>query len=438
MMQTGIEGRIRFRQDINTSYMVIEETQDFSPHRFMVQMLLKNEIEGLLRTRCENINGRYYLLYDISSRQAFSKVLETKKISYEQLKDLILSLKGLLYTLQEYLLDADHIILRPECIFLEPDRHQFFYCYDPYYQGDLTAEIRMLTGKLLPLISYDDDKAIRLAYEMQAVVQKDFFTINDLTGAYERIAEDSLPKVQKLLPPEEEEIPVPDAAAEDAAWELPAVSGEGYEDRILYQTDSYEDEEETSFLKKVRYYFKGKKFMDVLEDMNNREFLSKVRQCGSPSEYEEQKEPASVFSDEKKEALEYVDIRMQAPEFFVAEEADYMTERAGSGGTVLLSAYGRESRKLVGLHERQGTRFVIRSFPFTIGKSGRDCDACLDESTISRLHARIYEEGGTYYLEDMNSTNGTFLNERRLSAYTRAPLSEGDILRFAEAEFCFR
>ena len=50
---------------------------------------------------------------------------------------------------------------------------------------------------------------------------------------------------------------------------------------------------------------------------------------------------------------------------------------------------------------------------------------------ISRLHACIYREDGAFYLEDMNSTNGTFLNGRRLLPKERQLLSDGDMVGFA-------
>ncbi len=39
-----------------------------------------------------------------------------------------------------------------------------------------------------------------------------------------------------------------------------------------------------------------------------------------------------------------------------------------------------------------------------------DCSICLASSTVSRRHAQIRREGREYYLQDLNSTNGTLLN----------------------------
>jgi two-component system cell cycle response regulator len=54
---------------------------------------------------------------------------------------------------------------------------------------------------------------------------------------------------------------------------------------------------------------------------------------------------------------------------------------------------------------------------------GKECQVRIDDGGASRTHARITDAGGRYVLEDMGSTNGTFVDGRRIE---RAELKSGD------------
>ena len=64
----------------------------------------------------------------------------------------------------------------------------------------------------------------------------------------------------------------------------------------------------------------------------------------------------------------------------------------------------------------------------TIGREG--CDITIADPELSRSHARILREGETVVIEDLGSTNGTFVNGERISG--RRALAGGDEVRFGE------
>ena len=64
-------------------------------------------------------------------------------------------------------------------------------------------------------------------------------------------------------------------------------------------------------------------------------------------------------------------------------------------------------------------------------------DVKIDKETISQLHARICPEGNSFYIEDLNSTNGTFVNDETLPYKQKRILQVNDIVQFADARFRF-
>lgn len=82
---------------------------------------------------------------------------------------------------------------------------------------------------------------------------------------------------------------------------------------------------------------------------------------------------------------------------------------------------------------RLGSRIVLSEGPVVIGRS-IDVDFQISDSSISREHCRLFEEDGQYWVEDLDSTNGTWLNEERV---TRSALRDGDHLRISQTVLKF-
>ena len=79
----------------------------------------------------------------------------------------------------------------------------------------------------------------------------------------------------------------------------------------------------------------------------------------------------------------------------------------------------------------------VLEFPFYIGKITDGMDAVITESTISRVHAKITKEDVNFYITDMGSTNGTFINDENIQPHSRKEIKIGDILRFANVSYTF-
>ncbi|MGD9634565.1 MAG: SpoIIE family protein phosphatase [Pirellulales bacterium] len=81
-----------------------------------------------------------------------------------------------------------------------------------------------------------------------------------------------------------------------------------------------------------------------------------------------------------------------------------------------------------------GTRFAIDRDRAVIGRNS-DCDVPLDVAAVSRRHAAIVREQENFFVEDLESRNGTFLNDQRIDK--RAPLRDGDEVSICGQTFRF-
>jgi Protein of unknown function (DUF3662)/FHA domain len=80
-----------------------------------------------------------------------------------------------------------------------------------------------------------------------------------------------------------------------------------------------------------------------------------------------------------------------------------------------------------------GKRHVIDKRTVVIGRS-RECDVQLPDANVSRRHAELRQEGTTYWIVDLGSTNGIAVNGRRQS---RAKLQDGDTITLGATELLF-
>jgi pSer/pThr/pTyr-binding forkhead associated (FHA) protein len=64
--------------------------------------------------------------------------------------------------------------------------------------------------------------------------------------------------------------------------------------------------------------------------------------------------------------------------------------------------------------EMRGTTYELAD-ELTMGRAG-GCQVPLDDSYVSQLHARIFRREGQVYVEDLGSTNGTYLNRQKVTS----------------------
>jgi pSer/pThr/pTyr-binding forkhead associated (FHA) protein len=79
------------------------------------------------------------------------------------------------------------------------------------------------------------------------------------------------------------------------------------------------------------------------------------------------------------------------------------------------------------------TRFSVRDGATSIGRSSASDIVLKSDDFASGRHAQLTRHGGLLYVEDLNSTNGTFVNGRKTVGAT--PLRHGDTVRVGSTTF---
>ncbi len=114
----------------------------------------------------------------------------------------------------------------------------------------------------------------------------------------------------------------------------------------------------------------------------------------------------------------------------VSPEVEDRTRLAGEG----ISLAGRdENGQVVVITVRDEE--LLHPGGYVIGRHPELADRVVDQQHFSRRHVRLSRQGDSYYVEDLNSTNGTCLNRNRLQPFKKYAFHVGDRLRFGEIDF---
>lgn len=90
------------------------------------------------------------------------------------------------------------------------------------------------------------------------------------------------------------------------------------------------------------------------------------------------------------------------------------------------------------LRMKNNEKIEIEGSEFLIGKKQEMVNYCIsDNPAVSRVHAKIIQRNGQYFIMDMGSTNHTYVNGIKVSANIETPIRNNSKIRISNEEFIF-
>lgn len=441
-MERGTE----YISDGNSNYLRInygEEGKSSYPYR----MIMENTIKGLLPCRVRMVNGDTYLYYEVQSKQALDCRYEIKEIDYESLKNLFFQLCTLGKELEKYLLNLERVVFNEKYIFQDVETGETGFIFLPNKgREDNFAEFMEYIVKR---IDHRDMRAVQISYRLYDLSRREQVSVKEIWTLFEE--EESRKKETGEM---ESRIPEIKYEVWENDEEKKATNIENSKFEI--QTDFEKNEQKEEKLKwkdilifclliiaftillcvKISVPLTYEEEILVLAGIAVDAVLFCMHMC---YRFWKQKREAKAKLDqqfeEKTERKESVDVDFE-PIYEKESELCTKYEKDTYGATVFLEP--ELENILYGLGKYEKTVIKIDKFPFTIGKLKEEADYVLKDSSISRLHARLYQEKDEVYIMDLNSTNGTCKNGFRIPAKQKILLQEGDELTFGKIRFCYR
>ncbi len=110
---------------------------------------------------------------------------------------------------------------------------------------------------------------------------------------------------------------------------------------------------------------------------------------------------------------------------WVLRVASVQARPADNGNVARRRRSGHLSLEFIEPEVRGGERIEVSS-PITLGRSA-ECDVSVQDTYISSRHARLTNDNGELSIEDLGSTNGTYVNQELVKG--RMQLDRGDIVQ---------
>lgn len=452
-----MEGKISYRREMKHNYLMIEGDTELECN-YETRMMLSNSIEGLLRFRIKKVDVQCYFCYEITSRQPLSRLLESKHINAQEIRQMMMDIAHTLTVMEGYLLKEEQILLEPDFIYVEPELFRVELCLLPGRKGDFPEDMSRLLEYLLGKVEYQDKEAVVIAYGLYRESMKENYGMNDLFQLLRRedvssdysekmeVKEDTA--IKKEIPPEK----IQDRSAGPVEKIRPNAEdimgkrqiGRSRNKIVL----SLKELGIIMFLLSgsliMLWLFWGRQgvndygiflvageviLMGIIRILKNKEEPDKKVDDQLPKEAESWQ---MEFGEDPGEDKEIAWERRQH------DNRDIDQEAVDINNTVLLldMEEAPSLRKLVSMQPDM-PHIPIGYYPFIIGKQENLVDYMFARDTISRLHLRLDELDGEYRITDLNSTNGTSINGRMLETHETTEVKPGDIVDIANFPYKF-
>ena len=370
----------KYYRDYGHNYLIIKDNGCLSQNTYQRKMITENQIKGLLVSRERNINGEILLYYEITSRQSLSSIYDNKSICMDQLQKLFVQLKLINDILQKYLLDGSCLVLLPEYIFQNIETEEYYFLY---YPDSGEGEFSKLIEYLMSKVDNEDLKAVEIIYKIADLIHREQFVLDEILKWFQEEASDlyldNNPEYQLQGKKDSREYQI---------------------EEEVFEREIKQDEEKT-----------GRKWIDRIISA----FLERINR--------------KSISDKKEEVSRYVEID---------EDISIHSVVADTGNTVFIPWSESCENKLYSMDKKNKCHIDLEKLPLTVGKLAGAVDIVINESSISRMHAKFSKHGNKIYITDLNSTNGTFQNGMKLTPNASEIIEPGDEIRLGKLKFIYR
>ncbi len=466
---------ISFERSMNHNYIVLSKCNFFGKcgekkTDYRTKMLLENHIPGLLPVTHRQVNGESKFYYEINSLQSLNRLYDKSEVRYDDLTKLLSGCVNLFNRLEDYLLDGAQIIIKPELIYVDVEKMEpYFICY-PEYEGDVRLSFMEFIDEILTKIDHTDERAVMLGYQIYRYTRNPNYVISEIEKMMEQVIVNIVQKKEYAMETFANNCaPIKKETKDNLMFDRDNnVSSHFYEvpEEKLQETTKKENIQPNKHITDLMggifcvfivlcastILLAARVLHSIQLSRNNEFYLYGATGMAATAAvlfffcfFKKRNKTAvntRIDADCSKEDIEdQYAYFSSVPEIQQDDDTKVKYNKLSypnsCGETMYLGADIMEERMLCGRLNGKEVHISLDTLPMTVGKLASVSDLVLDDTAVSKMHARFEEHDGKIYLCDLNSTNGTVHNGVMLEVNQSVALEPGDKLRFGRTCFTY-
>ncbi|MHB1394035.1 MAG: DUF6382 domain-containing protein [Clostridia bacterium] len=432
-----------FAADSCSSYLVLKFNNDIKLLNHQVEIISQNPSSAFVPFHIRREDENVSIYYNITSKISLSQYLERKQLNKKELLDLLRSITKSLMLHSNYLLDLSNFVIDEDFIYINPATAEASLVYVPTPSDMDAIEVykSFLKDLLVTSASVDDNAKDNYLQRILNYLKSEAFSL----GNFNKLIID-LRNSGGLNDPIHKSIHVNRGKSVNKET---AAAGYVPSSRSL-KSEAYGKTAENKHILRIVLL----QLLIILaaaiaclflisQDMGDLVSISGIliiaaamdilimkRIAGKQGEQVRADETDRNNEIKRKEHSANKDkhqVISKTADVLRACDTIMISESAWSNHPYLES---------VGAHA--GERVIINKYKFVIGRLGSMVDYIVPGSTVGKLHAEITVNEGIYSIRDLNSKNGTYLNDVRISSNKECEIKNNDRIRFSDFEYIFR
>lgn len=374
----------RIKQELGKYYIVVNSFVE-EEENYLTSMITENTISGHIQCKKSFENGEIVFMYDVTNMISLEKEYENRYLEFSDLTKLFDSVSNIFSTGSVHLLEEKYYIIDPMYIFKDMETDEIKLLYVPGIK--MKNRYSSLADFLLQKVNRKDTCCLQTAYQFYRMSGSEMFSISMFLNIVEK---------EQILLNKEPQIKEKEVVIDEGEYENDICETEGEKIRYPWIITGMTVVLLGTYIVAFRTTIYSVYAIVVVAFVAVIAIISWIKAI------------IQYWRRRKEDEILIPEIPVTVDQYWGKDEYEDNEE------TVILNRTFNSGMRIEWKENNRKREYEITSYPIIIGKLEGEVDCRIEDLSISRLHAKIVKREGEMFIFDLNSTNGTTVNGKRL------------------------